>query len=115
MTLPVAQLEYEIVKVSTSPPPTYVPVGAETFKVVEPVGPEAVPQPILALTQGTVYVLEPMVTIQSVDDQAMEFELGLDIVIVYVKALVPEVTFFALTPTVGVLEVLVVKNPVRAR
>lgn len=72
-------------------------------------------QPEVALAKVTVYVPEPIVTIQSVADHAIVFELGFDIVILYVKEVVLEVVFRALTPTVGVLEVLVVKNPVRAR
>ena len=107
-----------IVRVRTSPPETYVPVAPDT-DAEEAVPVEMVPgKPVadqLPELYAKVYVVEPIVNIHEVEDQAIVLELGFDIVIVYVKAVVPEVTFFAFIPTVGVLEVLVVKNPVRAR
>ena len=108
-----------IVRVRTSPPETNDP-DWPLIVIVKPAiavlaGAVRVQSDGVPVVQGKVYELEPTVTTQSVEDQEMELELGLDIVIVYVNVLVPEVTFFALIPTVGVLEVLVVKNPVRAR
>ena len=65
-------------------------------------------------TQANVLVTDPIVTIHVVELHGIELELGFDIVILYVKVVL-EVVLRALIPTVGVPEVLVVKNPVRAR
>ena len=72
-------------------------------------------QLVEVLSQDNVEVIEPIVTIHVVEVHGIELELGFATVILYVKVAVPEVVFWALIPTVGVLEVLVVKNPVRAR
>ena len=71
-------------------------------------------QPVVALAQANVLVTDPIVTIHVVELHGIELELGFDIVILYVKVVL-EVVLRALIPTVGVPEVLVVKNPVRAR
>ena len=66
-------------------------------------------------TQANVLVTDPIVTIHVVELHGIELELGFEIVIVYVKLPLPEVVLVLESVTVGVLEVLVVKNPVRAR
>ena len=92
-----------------------MPLGADMVMVV-PVPMVEVPvQPVVALAQDNVEVVEPIVTIHVVELHGIELELGFEIVIVYVKLPLPEVVLVLESVTVGVLEVLVVKNPVRAR
>ncbi len=74
-----------IVRVRTSPPETNDPdwplIVIVEPAIAVPVGAARV-QSDVAAVQGKVYELEPTVTIQDVEDQAIELELGFEIVIV---------------------------------